>query len=177
MSFLEIFTIFLGICALYLIFSAGKLFFKILGLLLVIPVVLLTLYLFSIGPFKTNNLSRESIHETFCVDNKDPDVCECVALPYLSKLTETYSEEELEEIETKNYESAYIAYKVIDKIKMEIYDCTGSEDSAKVLVDRFVKGLIPMSRQAGAAQKKISETWDSFHTTSDRLKELGEKLE
>lgn len=177
MSFLEIFTIFLGICALYLIFSAGKMIFKVFGLILIIPVVLLTLYLFSMGPFKTNNLSREKINETYCENNADPEVCKCVVQPYLSLIAATYTEEELAEIETKNYESAYIAYKVIDKIKPEIFDCAGSEDSAKVLVDRFVKGLIPMSKQAGAAQKKISDTWDSFHTSSDRLKELGEKLE
>lgn len=105
------------------------------------------------------------------------DICECVVKPYTKLIEDKFEKDELKEIESKNYESAYVFSKLSTQLAVQTTLCTGSEDSTKKLMNKFVKEISPI----GYTTAKTAEWFQTKTTEIDdkqlRKKELDEKLD
>lgn len=171
-----IIAVVLGIVALVLIKVAKSILFKVIGFILIIPVVLIVLYITDTGPFSNNLLSREHLKATFCETDLQDALCMCVAKPYIAMIEGKFSPAELDEIESKNYETAYVFGKLYDSLKIQVGMCSGNADSAAILMQSFSTKLLPTGEKTSALAAWIMEKGNGVKNSNSRLKELDEKL-
>jgi hypothetical protein len=169
-----LFLIALGVAYLLIKFTKGLLF-KILGVGIMAIAVILLAYLLGLGPFKKNVLSRSHIDDTFCTSEQPEDkaVCECIVQPYRLLLNRHFSEDELDEMERSHYECTYVFVKIYDQIITDAQQCTGQQDSAQILMQRFVTTLVPLLSTVEGWEKTKNNLKDS----GNRMKKWKEKLE
>jgi len=105
------------------------------------------------------------------------DVCECVVKKYKTIAESKFTEEELNEIENKNYESAYVFKKLADQLAIQTAFCSGSEDSAKILMDKFMTGLMPFGLSPAKGLDWLSEKTGEIKEKNERKEELDSLLE
>lgn len=176
MTSTTIIVIVLIVSGILLLRFASKFIFKLMGLLLFAPAILIILYLFNIGPFSTNLFSRDNLSKKFCISEQTLDVCECVVKKYKTLVESKFTEEELNEIENKNYESAYVFKQLTDQLAIQTAICSGSEDSAKILMDKFMTGLIPFGLSPSKGLDWISEKTGEMKEKNERKEELDSLL-
>jgi hypothetical protein len=169
-----LFLIILSVAYLLMRFTKGLLF-KIIGVVVMAIAVILLAYLLGLGPFKKNVLSRSYIDDTFCASEQTEDkaVCECIVQPYRLILNRYFSEEELDEMEKSHYECTYVFVKLYDQIIADAQQCSGNQDSAQILMQRFVTTLVPLLSSVEGWEKTKNDLKDS----GNRMKKWKEKLE
>jgi len=105
------------------------------------------------------------------------DVCACIVKPYTKLLEEKFDKEELVELEKKNYESAYVFSKLSSQVAIQTTLCTGSEDSSKKLMEKFVKEISPFGYSTAKTAEWFKSTTELLEEKQDRKKEIDGKLD
>jgi len=147
-----------------------------MGILLFAPAILIILYMLNIGPFSKNLFSRDNLSKKYCMNEETLDVCECVVKKYKSLLESKFTEEEINLIEEKNYETAYVFKKLTDELAIQTAICSGSEDSAQVIMDKFMTGLMPFGLSPSKGLEWLSEKTGEMKEKNERKEQLDSLL-
>lgn len=111
------------------------------------------------------------------MNEKNQDVCDCIVIPYTKLIEDKFDKDELKEIESKNYESAYVFTKLSKQLSVQTALCAGSEDSAKVLMNKFIKEISPLGFSTAKAAEWFQTKTSEIENQQVRKEELDKKLE
>lgn len=136
-----ILTLIIIVCIVVLRFIT-KNFFKIIGIIVVIGIILFFLFLWKGGliKFGQDEFVLIELQNEYCGENYDTVYCDCIINPLLKDILSEYNLEELNEIRKDNLKTAKIIYESIRRNKKDINKCLNKNKSGS-LWKEFIESL------------------------------------
>jgi len=154
-------------------FAAGVIS-KLIGFLLIVIGIAIFLYHQGLGPFERNYLSIAELERKYCVEESEPDKCDCIVQVIKTDLYMRFGEEEIQTWENKRLKDAYALQRSLQENQEEIAVCLAKRDAVNELKE-FQRDLLPFDNDL------IRWTMNIFNKisdmTEDYLKDIQEEKE
>jgi hypothetical protein len=152
---------------------------KLLGLMLVTAVVIGIMYHKSWGPFKENVADIAYLTTQYCVDSKDPDICDCIVKTAQRDLEKRFTSEELDSLSEQRVKAAYVLKKSLAATKDQAMLCLGTKGVPEKY-GTFLKDFVPIeNKYLDMAEGKVDDVKgrlkDEFNAFKENKKSIDDK--
>lgn len=135
-------TIVFAIIGFLLLRFAAGIISKLIGFLLIVVGVTIFMYHQGLGPFERNYLSIDELERQYCIEEVEPDKCDCIVQTIKTDLHMRFGEEEVNSWNENRLKGAYALQKSLNENKEEIAVCLGKRDALGQLKE-FQRDLLP----------------------------------